>query len=225
MRHLNPEQTKAAVEAAFFQWGLPHKARFDNGYPFAYTGDRLLPTALILWLVSLGVEVVFNRPYSPQQNGSVECTQRISSRWANPGACTNAAQLQYALDQVTHEHISVLRQRKNGDQTRIEQFPELACNTRRYDPKMVDPDKVRQYLLQFRWQRKVFANGRISIFGHTWTVGTKFKNQQTSISLDPNSNSWQVTLQNGKTIDYIMAMNLSKKAISDLTVFSKNFTT
>jgi hypothetical protein len=225
MRQVSPEQAKVAVELAFSQWGLPRKARFDNGFPFANTADRYLPTALALWLVSLGIDVVFNRPYTPQQNGSVECTQRISGRWANPRACANANALQQALDQVASDHVFVLRQRKNRDQTRLEQYPDLLNNARKYDPEKIDPDRVKQYLLQFRWSRKVYGNGRISIFGKTCTIGAKYKHQQVIISLDPQSNAWQVTLTNGKAIKKLLEMDLSKKAIADLTVFSKNFTT
>jgi hypothetical protein len=221
MRQLSPEQAKQAVEQAFFEWGLPLRARFDNGFPFANTADRYVPTALALWLVSLGIEVVFNRPHSPQQNGSVECTQRISSRWANLKACAKATELQQALDQVAQDHIFVLRQRSKGDRTRIEQYPGLLDNPRRYDPNNIDPGRVRQYLAQFNWTRKVYANGRVTIFGTTWPIGTKYKNQTLSIRLDPQSDAWLVSLSNGTTLTKLYGIDLSKNAIANLTVFQR----
>ena len=225
MRQVSPEHAKLAVEQAFYQWGLPLKVRFDNGYPFANTGDRSIPTALALWIVSLGVEVIFNRPHSPQQNGSVECVQRISSRWANPQACFIAGEFQQTLNQASNDHIFVLRQRSKGDQTRAEQYPELLHNPRQYHPDSIDPNRVRQYLQQFRWARQVYANGRMSIFGQSWPVGVKYRNQTLSICLDPDSDAWLVCSSNGTTIKKLPGLDLSKNAIANLTVFSKNFTT
>ena len=221
MRQVSAEQAQQATERVFFVWGLPARVRFDNGPPFGTTKDRALPSGLVLWLVSLGMEVIFNRPYSPWQNGSVECTQRISSRWANPASVSDTEQLQRVLDQVAYEHLRVARQRVNGDRTRLELYPELRGNHRKYDPEDVDPAKVKDYLLRFSWARKVYGNGRIGIFGQTWTVGNQYRHQPVQISLDPDINAWRVTLPNGKTIKTLMQMDLSKKAIKNLTVFQR----
>ena len=66
MRQVSPPQAQRAVEQVLCQWGMPQKMRFDNGYPFANTGERNVPTPLCLWLVAIGIEVIFNRPYCPQ---------------------------------------------------------------------------------------------------------------------------------------------------------------
>ena len=197
----------------------------DNGQPFAHTGERKLPTPLVLWLVSLGIEVHFNRVRCPQQNGSVECTQRISKYWANPENCQNTEQLQKALDQVSFEHIHVLRQRSKQDQTRIEQYPMLKQTGRPYKQNQVDPQKAKDYLAQFEWTRKIYKNGYISIFGLKFSVSAKFGEQTAYIRFDPANADLVVSITNGKIIKRMKEIDLSKKAIQNLNIFPDNFTT
>ena len=53
-----------------------------------------------LWLIGLGVEVIWNPPARPQKNGVVERAQGTTYRWAEPGRCGSVAELQEHLDQV-----------------------------------------------------------------------------------------------------------------------------
>lgn len=213
------------MERAFVQWGLPRRLRFDNGLPFANQVDLALPTALAVWLVSLGIEVVFNKPYSPQQNGSVECTQRISSRWANPQKCQSTAELQRRLNHAAHTHLKIYRIRAQKDVTRKELFPTLFNNPRKYDPKRIDLQRVKAYLVRFSWVRKVATNGTMSLFSQQFSVGAKYKNQTVLVSLNPQKLCWQISLNNGTIIKTMPPLNLTMKGIADLTIFSKNFTT
>ena len=225
MRQVDSLSAKAALEQAFHKWGMPLRIRLDNGPPFANTSDKTLPTALVIWLVSLGIEVIFSRPYSPQQNGSVECTQRISSRWAQPKVCQNPTQLQIRLDEVVKDHLEIYRDRHHQDLTRKQRFPQLFNNPRKYQAKKIDLQKVKQYLMQFKWKRKVYANGYISLFGSTFPIGMKYKHQPVLVYLSPTNLQGQVCTNNGQLIKSFQLINLSQKHIADLTIFSKNFTT
>lgn len=225
MRQVSPQQAKLAMERAFQTWGLPHRIRLDNGRPFANTVDRTLPTALVVWLVALGVEVIFNQVYSPQQNGTVECTQRISKAWANPKKCESADQLQKALNQVVEDHLKVYRIRRKADQTRQQIYPELFQNDRLYRPQQIDPNKAIQYLSQFEWARKVYSNGRINLFGHNLRIGKKYRHHRVAIRLESDSCQWLVFNHNGQVITSLGKFKPLLKDIADLTIFSKNFTT
>lgn len=225
MRQVNPLDAKQAVEKAFYRWGLPKRMRFDNGYPFANTNEPTVPTALSLWLVSLGIDVIFNRPHSPQQNGSVECTQRISSKWSGASKCVNTDELQSALDKASHEHIHVLRQRSKADTTRIERHPELENNDRLYHPNEIQPQRVKEYLSKFVWRRTVYSNGRITMFGKQWAIGTKYAQQEVIILYDKGANKWNATVGNRIATISFDGPDLSKEAIANLTIFSKNLTT
>jgi len=212
-------EAKKAVEAALSEWGMPKRMRFDNGYPFANTSDRYVPNALNLWLVSLGIEVVFNAPHSPQQNGSVEGTQRISYNWANPKTCKNAECLQQELNRVSSDHIKVLRQRRNGDQTRVDLCPQIYSNTRRYDAQSIDPQKVKDHLAKYSWEKDVYDNGYVGIFSKKWNIGRQYARQKVIITYDKTTNEWNIAMSNHKTIKRIDGPLLSKEAILNLAIF------
>ena len=225
MRQVSPIKAKKALEQTMLAKGIPRRMRFDNGYPFANTSDRYLPTALVLWLVSIGIEVVFNAPHSPQQNGSVECTQRISARWSNPAKCAGADNLQAALDIAAYEHLHVLRQRSKGDRTRAEQYPSLTDKRMDYKVSSIDPQKAKDFLSKFKWTRPVYANGQFSIFAGKVRVGKAYANQTIAVHYDQYAGQWVLSSSGGKEIKRIPGPDLSIGAIRNLTVLSRNFTT
>lgn len=63
--------TRAVLEGAFQEYGLPERMRSDNGAPFGSNGRGGL-TALAVWWMRLGIEPERIQPGRPQQNGSHE---------------------------------------------------------------------------------------------------------------------------------------------------------
>ena len=90
------------MRQAFARWGLPSRLRVDNGAPWGSWGD--FPTALALWVIGLGVDVHWNNPRSPQENGVVERSQGTSNRWGEPWTCHTTAELQRRLDRMDRLH-------------------------------------------------------------------------------------------------------------------------
>ena len=117
-----------AVRAAFARWGLPRRLRVDNGKPWGSWSD--LPPALALWLIGLGVDVSWNDPRRPQQNGVVERSQGTSKRWAEPQACQTVAELQARLDE--DDQLQRERYPLAQGQARWTLFPGLTHSGRPY---------------------------------------------------------------------------------------------
>lgn len=63
--------TKALLQRAFREYGMPGRMRSDNGPPFGSTGIAGL-SQLSVWLMRLGIEPERITPGKPQQNGSHE---------------------------------------------------------------------------------------------------------------------------------------------------------
>ncbi|MBV8318944.1 MAG: DDE-type integrase/transposase/recombinase, partial [Planctomycetaceae bacterium] len=70
---------QAMLRRIFQRWGLPDRLRVDNGHPWGSQND--LPTDLALWLIGLGVNMIWNKPRCPQMNGVVERSQGVTQQW------------------------------------------------------------------------------------------------------------------------------------------------
>ena len=74
-----PDQQSATVQAhleqAFRRHGLPRAFFVDNGPPWGSSWDQAGGerwTRLAVWLLKLGVRVLYSRPYHPQSRGKIE---------------------------------------------------------------------------------------------------------------------------------------------------------
>jgi transposase InsO family protein len=62
---------KAHLETTFRRYGLPDAIFVDNGVPWSDSSGRHW-TRLRVWLLKLGVELIYSRPYHPQSRGKNE---------------------------------------------------------------------------------------------------------------------------------------------------------
>jgi len=62
---------QAALTATFRRYGLPERMLMDNGPPWGGEGQQTL-SALILWLIRLGIHISHSHPYHPQTQGKDE---------------------------------------------------------------------------------------------------------------------------------------------------------
>ena len=86
--------TRAVLEGAFQEYGLPERMRSDNGAPFGSNGRGGL-TALAVWWMRLGIEPERIQPGRPQQNGSHERMHlTLGQETASPSAGSLRSQQQ-----------------------------------------------------------------------------------------------------------------------------------
>ena len=79
------------------QWVKPERFRVDYGFPWGSSGG--LPTDLALWIIGLGIGMIWNPPRQPEKNGVVERSQGTGKRWAEPKQCDSLEELQNNIDQ------------------------------------------------------------------------------------------------------------------------------
>lgn len=90
---------KPLLEKAFQLYGLPLAFYVDNGSPWG-GGVPGQWTALGVWLLKLGIEVIHSRPYHPQGRGKIERFHRsLKAEVFEMRSFTNFAQLQRRFDQ------------------------------------------------------------------------------------------------------------------------------
>lgn len=210
----------------FERWGLPERIKTDNGYPVVYTGARDVPTPLRLWLIGLGIDAVANRPRRPQDNGTVENLQGTSCRWVNPGQFRCPEDLQRGLNEVAREQREVYRLRAKDDLTRLQLFPQLETNPRRWtgEDSMFDIERVYDWLEKIRISRRVYSNGRVSFGNFDFQAGTKYKGKNVIITFDRKDKMWHVKLDDdGSHIKSVKGLIITKESVLNLSFnMSKN---
>ena len=212
----------AIVNKCFSRWGLPKKIKVDNGYPFVSPGNKRVPTIAKLWWIGLGINVIQNHPRCPQQNGIVECLQGIICRWTGPSNHQSIEGLQKRIDEESDFQRNDYKIPSKQNKTRIELYPELETNPRRYTPKLFDIKRVHNFLSKKVWIRKVKKGGMTKFFNHQIWIGLKFAHQEITITLDPIEVRWLIRTNDGTLIATSTKGIPSKQEIEKIALMSKN---
>lgn len=192
--------------------------RVDNGFPWGSSGD--LPTGLALWLIGLGVDMIWNPPRRPQNNGVVERSQGVGKRWAEPHQCRSAEELQKrvdAMDRLQREQYP----RQEG-RSRLELFPELRHSGRPYhpaeEPQSWDWQRAAQHLTGYTAPRRVDSAGVVWLYNRQYYVGTKYHRQTVYASFDDQTCEWVFCDERGTPLRHRRASELERESILNLTV-------
>lgn len=205
------------LQGWFERWGRPQQLQFDHGQPWcSSTSD--LPTLFELWLVGLGIDVVWTRVHHPQDNGIVERSHRTTQAWSAPACCRSLEQLQQALDQA----VRIQRQVYPNPQgtTRLQRYPHLLARPRPYhrsrEAQLWSIDRVYAVLEHRYWQRKVDASGRISLYNHNYTIARRLANQSVWVCFDSTTCCWVVLDATGHEVGRVASLEINSTTITQL---------
>lgn len=179
--------------------GVPQWIKVDNGRPLGDPKRELIPP-LALWLIGLGIKVIWNPPATPQDNAVVERSQGVMAKWTEFRSCRDSFELQLRLWKEAEFHNFHFPIRRKGHQRRIELFPSLGHTGKSWNPADFELDRVLCFLAQAQWQRKTSASGQISFYGQRISIGIRYKHQMISIKLQPKENQWNIYDPQGKLI-------------------------
>jgi hypothetical protein len=209
------------VRAEFGRWGLPGAYRVDNGPPWGNWND--LPTPFALWLVGLGVRLLWNDPRCPQQNPKVERSQGTGKRWAEPGRCQSVAELQARLDEA--DRIQREEYPAAAGASRLELFPGLGQPARPYTRAWEDEAwslaRVEAHLAEYVAVRRVSAGGHVTVYDHGRYVGVQYARQFVQVQYDPERHQWLVSDRDGRELRRLLAPEISRAEIFKLTFRKK----
>lgn len=223
INEVNVSAVQQTMQQVFEQWGLPRYIRVDNGKPFGDPQRCSIP-ALGLWLIGLGIEVVWNRPRSPKDNATVERMQSTTSRWVEVERCAGCAELQTKLDRVAILQREQYQVRRLGNKSRKEVYPELWSNSRTYSAKAAfDLSRVGTYLSQVNFTRNTNKIGAFTFYAQQVYVGRAHIHQTLCLQYDTESNRFRLTDQTNTTIGYIQADNFSADNILSLNVCQNRY--
>jgi hypothetical protein len=213
-----PTAVQRQLRQAFQRWGRPLRFRVDNGIPWGSAGD--LPTDLALWLIGLGVEVVWNPARRPQHNGVVERSQGTAKRWAEPHTCATVKELQQRLesmDRIQREEYPSLEGRR-----RYAVFPQLTHSGREYgaawERKHWDLEKVSAHVAEYTVPRRVDQKGFVSLYNRNYYVGEKYRGRIVYGMLDPEAREWIFADDKGQQLRCRPAEQMTRERIVSLNV-------
>ena len=211
-------ETQKQLREAFGRWGMPARIRVDNGTPWGSAGD--LPTDLALWLFGLGIEVVWNPPRRPQDNGVVERSQGTGKRWSEPLSCSSPAELQRRLDDL--DQIQREAYPSIDGRSRLEAFPALGHSGRTYrvedELSSWSRNAALAHLSTYGVPREVDAQGVISLGNRSRYVGVALKGRRVYLSLDPYQVEWLIQDKDGVCYHRLKADELTTERIVRLEV-------
>jgi len=173
--------TQRAFQILFRQRGQPRALRTDNGSPFGSTGPAGL-SRLSAWWITLGIEVQFNRPGHPEDNGAHEQWHReLKAATARPPAANPVEQakrtsrwLRQYNEERPHEALN-------------QQPPAKIYRTSRRQGRQPQPPRYPAH-----WPvRRVRSNGQIKWQGRFRFIGEAFIGHQVALRR-LHKNQWRV---------------------------------
>ena len=190
----------------------------DNGAPWGAPGG--LPTAPALWLLGLAVEVTWNDPRRPQQNGVVERSQGVGKAWAEPHTCASAAELSERLGRL--DEVQRREYPAAGGASRMAAYPGLAHSGRPYaaaaEAAHWDLGRVLGHLAERVVERRVGADGKVSPYDRLRYVGKGQAGRVVYVTVDPDAGEWLVADAAGRTVRRLRADELSRERLLALDV-------
>jgi hypothetical protein len=214
------QAVQAVLRTWFARWGLPGALRLDNGQPWGSGHD--LPPALALWLLGLGIALVWNRPRHKQGNAVIENGHGVCQRWVEAHTCPDPATLQARLDWAT----TTQRERYPSchGRSRLAAYPALAASERPYDPAQEaqcwDEHRVWQWLGGHVWTRRVDKVGHLSLANRALAVGRPWAHQEVTVQLVGHDDAphWQIRDGQGHILRQHPAPELRSERIRALDV-------
>ena len=219
---ISQQEIVLATNKCFAKEGLPVRIKIDNGKPLVNPRERDVPTLAVIWWVGLGIEVVKNKPVCPEQNGTVERLQGVLNNWANPAAYSTVEELQCSVDEARRIQRHVFLVPAKGYETRSKLYPELENNPRKYRSELFDIKKVWAYLSNYVWERALYKNGIVKLFGNEIYVSNKLKSQSVWVTFDHQEGSWMIRDRNGALLKSTKTGVITEKTILDFINLSKN---
>jgi hypothetical protein len=182
------------------RWGLPGAIRVDNGNPWGSWGD--LPTPLALWLIGLGVAVIWNPPRRPQDNGVVERSQGVAKNWAEPGACRSPEELQRRLD--AEDQVQRGSYPHGRFASRLEAYPGLAHSGRPYTAAWERAswswERALESLSGVMVGRRVDRCGKIGLYHDKLYVGLVNRGREVVVQFDAAARRWIISAASGEEL-------------------------
>jgi transposase InsO family protein len=156
--------TKNSLIKVFRENGLPRKMLMDHGGLWFNLGRTDLKwTRLSVWLIRLGIEIIYSRIRHPQTQGKIERFHRtLKYDCINRNKFKNLAQIQRTFDDFRFEYNEIRPHDGINLQKPAQRYKKSSIlYTEKFEPIYYDSDSV---------LKKVSPGGYISFKGNHWFI-------------------------------------------------------
>ncbi len=197
-RKLDWTEIRQVLRAGFSEWHtLPDQVLTDNELVLAGAPGDPFPSKLTLWLRGLGVKHARIRPHRPTDQPHVERNHRTLDNFTmDKMSRASVPSLQQALDRERQTYNAHFPSRASDCTGRppLTVHPELLQPRRPYqldgELALFDLQRVFDYLATFTFERRVSANGTISLGRNFYSLGRLQAGKTLYVHCDPIKREW-----------------------------------
>jgi hypothetical protein len=173
-----------------------------------------------MWLIGLGVGMIWNPASRPDKNGVIERTQGVGKSWAEPHDCQSADELQARLDDMDAIHRESYPSIEG--RSRLEAFPHLKHSGRKYtrswERSNWSLERVLEELAGYAVPRTIDHAGCVSLYDRKYYVGEVHRRKRVHVLFDPQTCEWIFTSPDGQQLRCRQAEEITRERIMTLTI-------
>ena len=179
-----------ALRLAFCEFGMPTSIQTDHASVFYENkGKSPFPTRFHLWLISLGIPLIFSRKYIPTDQAIVERSHQTLTNQVIKGSTFESLLALHSYCDARRTLLNeVLPCSTIGGVAPLEAYPKARFSGKEYHPhlekQIIDLDKVYQYLSKGKWFRKAGKNRALHLGGQYYYIKAAQKQSLVQIQFD-----------------------------------------
>jgi len=179
-----------ALRIAFCEFGMPSKIQTDHASVFYENkGKSPFPIRFHLWLISLGIPLIFSRKNMPTDQAIVERSHQTLTNQVIKGSAFESI---IALHSYCNARRSMLNEvlpcKTIGGIAPLKAFPKARFSGKAYHPhlenQIIDLERVYQYLSKGKWFRKAGKNRALHLGGQHYYIKAAKKESLVQIQFD-----------------------------------------
>ena len=210
---------QVALRSAFVACGLPQRISVDHDGVFHDTTcSSPYPTLLHLWLISLGIDVVFTRRHRPTDHACVERMHQTVMHQAVDGQDPISVEDLYeGLGERLTFLNAVYPSRTLDRRPPLVAYPQAQHSEREYrlewEDEMIDMERVDAYLTPGKWFRRVCSTGRFWLGTYNYGVGKKWAKTTMEITFCRQTREFRCASADGLATISFPAKGLTKAVL------------
>ena len=188
--HPTTSDYQCALRLGFYEWGLPQKVQCDHASVFYDNKSKSpFPTMLHLWLLALGIELIYSRVHRATDQGQVERSHRTLTAQISGEQVFTAWKSLYDFAQTRRKRLNELLpcQSLNG-QAPLVAYPQARHSGRYYHPvqeeQLLEIERIYQFLEKGEWFRIVSSAKTLCLGGQVYYLNQAIPKQELRIKFD-----------------------------------------